>query len=475
MTPILPRESMATNDVQTSLSLSPLYNDQEVDELKKNYSFRNTQLAKKNEELQIRVTNLEKQLFHTQKQVLSLKNEKIQLNNQLKLNSKRFNDLIIDGFDRLINEYRSFMLDVGIDVERRDIPLKLLQRVSEDDEDKDRTISYEFEHYWKKINDDLQRRKSFIFTKAKNAIGAVQNAVRIGEEDQLDTLVENQAEEEEKKHEEEEHAPEHELEPEYQDNHSALIPVKRQSIYMERIDSRQMNNIPFLGLEGSEEQDAFKGGDTDNNNNELFDHPEDDGSTPLDNQTNIDEDSMDNNKSHIVRDIPEEPDHQIDGQNRRKKNSRRTSKGSRELKNLDTEKTRRWLGMDPLADFEESTGERRRSRRRSLVVNYQLPVIHADRRKSTGKVRHPIYIDEDKENANIKTRNKVVRGGVLKNVTNTNSSRHSSGFSRNITGTNAHKGFGGKKHSEKSIFDLENMDIFGDYDSRMEQRYDMLM
>jgi hypothetical protein len=452
------------SDNSMQIALSPLYNDNEVEEIKRNYSIQNTILAKHNEELQMKITNLEKQLFHTQKQLLNLKNEKIQFIDKLKLNSKRFNDLIIDGFDRMMNEYRNFMLDVEIDVEKKDLPIRLIDKVSDARQIKDPN-EFEFDHYWKNVNKDLQRRKSFIF-KSNAEIEKIQT----DDDEQLDTLVEKAELEEEKL-----------LEPEYQDEKSLHIPQKRQSTkIMNNIDRHIMDVVPFLGVEFKRDETLVdnnknNNSNTDDSNNNNNNNNKTDNNTNNDISDNNNISAIINNNDHDLFNaemdmelespakskiaLESDKDNKQDSNLKtklfeddleKKKHSvtkRRRSKIPRELKNLDTEKTKKWLGMDPLDDVEESTGERRKSRRRSLVVNYQLPILKQQyNRRASGRFTPSVYIDVDKENRV----SKPVKKGVLKDITNITSNRSRNNENRKIKG---------------SIFDLENQDIFGDYET----------
>lgn len=428
------RESM-THGMQ--VVLSPLHNDNEVEEIKRNYSIQNNLLARRNEELQLKVTNLEKHLFHTQKQILTLKNEKIQLNEKLKLNSKRFNDLIIDGFDKMISEYRNFMIDVGVDVEKKAIPVRLLEKVSECENNED-TNAFEFDHYWKNINNDLQRRKSFIFAPNGKIPSENERIDCDNDSDQLETLVEN------------EEIGVIKLDPEYQDKKSSYIPQKRQSMRMEKIEFTPMELIPFLCVDKNDNSiqehtsDEFFNGEMDM---EIESPSQPRNQTPCpslmkapaksDSPMKQSVESKSSNKE-IGRDL-------LDNKS---KVTKRKNKVPRELKNLDTEKTKRWLGMDPLDDVEESTSERRKSRRRSLVINYQLPIHRNQQNKRlSGRFTPPVsYLDVDKENRVKKpTKGKL---GVLKDITNIknhNNNNNTNMSNRKING---------------SIFDLENQNIF---------------
>ena len=118
--------------------------------------------------------------------------------------------------------------------------------------------------------------------------------------------------------------------------------------------------------------------------------------------------------------------------------------------------------MDPLDDVNESTSERRRSRRRSLIVNYDLPIIN---RRESGKFRNKIYVDEDKENR-VSKPNKKSKNTILRNITN-RPNRIDDDEENNNKG--------------KTIFDLENMDMFGKYGNGSKKKdsitssFDMLL
>lgn len=446
------RQLVLSSFSQTSKAEIAQY--QREEEIKRSYSIQNQLLAKKNGELQSRVSNLENQLFQTQRQVLLLKNEKIQLTEKLKLNSKRFNDIIVDSFDNMMSEYRSFMVDVGIDVEKKNIPINLSQKVKDENYEEKAT---NFEHYWQNINNDLQRRKSFIFQKNISQIDSSQPPIEeTVDEEQLDTLVETIDEEEKEE--------EVNLEPEYEDKSSINIPVKKKSsISMEKLENFQLSDIPFLGISVQPEV-PFVG--QQDNVPEFGDAPDDyyhDAlSEPIEN-------SPVKAKNHIevALETYNEDKRKDKEDNLQKKITRRKSSVPRELKNLDTEKTKKWTGMDPLDDTEESASERRKSRRRSLVVNYQMPSLNQNMRRTSGKF-HDVYIDEDKENRVSKPKSKMNRN-ILRNITNTNSNN------RNIQTVNKD----GKKIEEKSIFDIENTDIFGEYHSQKRRNrnevYDLLL
>ena len=420
------------NEMQLVVSSS--HNDAEIDEIKRTYNIQNKILAQKNEELKLKVNGLEKQLFQSQKQVLQLKNDKIKLMDLLKINSKRFNDIVVDKFEGMIEEFRSFVGEIGVDVEKKDIPMKLITRVSSKEEEKLRKFDpekYEFDHYWENVNDDLKRRKSIYFKAPESS--------DVSNEGGLETLIEQDDEVKEI---------EMELEPEYVDKSSELIPIKRVSQIMEKTDHLSM--IPYLGLEDKLEENNNNNNSNDNNKKE---NP-------------VIEESHDIPEIHEVHDVSEVsevpevpevheiPDYPIPMEQTQSstpspitspvKKNRRKSSIPRELKNLDTEKTKRWLGMDPLDDVNESTSERRRSRRRSLIVNYDLPIIN---RRESGKFRNKIYVDEDKENR-VSKPNKKSENTILRNITN-RPNRIDDDEENNNKG--------------KTIFDLENMDMFGKY------------
>lgn len=451
ITPITTRESLIPSDRQlviSSFSNNIDYTQQREreEELKRSYLIQNKILAKKNEDLQIKVRNLENQLFQSQKDVLSLKSEKIQLTEKLKLNSRRFNDIIINSFDNLMNEYHSFMADIGIDIEKKEIPKNLLTKINENVINQNTNI--DFAHYWQNINEDLQRRKSCIFQNKKLNLIDVETK-ETEDDDQLDTLVENVEQENE-----EEEIKEKVLEPEYEDYVSANIPIKRQSAIMKRLDNCQLTtNVPYLGIPNDDniedneannksnndnDNDNNKINEINNNNDELFNYVEEElPHSPIKSIQKIILDDK-NDKSEDKKEHEEREE---------RKTVRRKSKVPRELKNLDTEKTKKWLGMDPLDDVEESTSERRKSRRRSLIVNYQLPSLKQKMRRSSGLFKGKIYIDDDKENRISKPKNKANKN-VLRNITNIQNNNN-----------NNH-------NREKSIFDLENDDIFTRYDSK---------
>lgn len=480
MSSVLSRESMIPGEGQ--ILSSPLHNDAQVEEIKRNYSTQNRLLARKNEELQLRVTNLEKQLFHTQKQVLGLKNEKIQLNDRLNLNSKRFNNIIVDSLDRLMSEYRSFMTDVGVDIEKKDVPSYLGQKVLEET----RNPLLDFEHYWKNINDDLQRRKSSIFTPRNRSseIDIVTSDTLIEGDNETDNAIESETNQLDTLVEKEEDVP---SEPDYQDENSTLIPMKRQSIMMEKIDNVQMSNIPFLGLDKTTdvaEHEEENTGDNkefniemfDNENDELFNCMGDEHTSPVNNDH--DEPVEKNEQRFTGKSSLDELDNESLSVINKKKS--RKTRVPRELKNLDTEKTKKWLGMDPLDDVEESTSERRKSRRRSLVVNYQLPSLKRKMRRKAENPPYTVYVEEDKENRIRKPKNNTNRG-VLRNITNISSMNNFNGKNNFL---NDVKG-GHKEDKDRSIFDLENMDVFEDYrksqklfgerSSSRENMYDLLL
>ena len=458
------RESLTYADRQ--LVLNPIHNDIQVEELKRTYSIQNSLLARKNEELQLRVTNLENQLFQTQKQVLTLRNEKIQLNEKMKLNSKHFNDVIVSSLDKLMSEYRTFMADVGVEVSNKHIPAHLSQKIDNEGQYK----ATDFEHYWQNINDDLRRRKSSLFSFRGNSSDSAENidtkaVIPISEgaleEDQLDTLVEK-----------EEEAP---LEPEYKEENSTNIPVKRQPMIMEKIDSHQLTHIPFLGVSKSTEEGAHKPllieEDHDSGNDELFNQPI---VSPPDSPSKADQParlSLGTDGEAGVLSCDEEKEGEVPGVEKsavQKVAKTRRGKIPRELRNLDTEKTKKWLGMDPLDDVGESTSERRKSRRRSLVVNYQLPSLKQKMRRSSGRFSNVVYTDEDQENRVKKPKSSKNRN-ALRNITNI-----SQAVSRDSPE---------KSDRERSIFDLENADIFGEYKSgtlknrgrSRDEVYDMLL
>lgn len=469
-------DSMAPTDRQIVFASA---HTRQMEEMKRSFSIQNNLLARRNEELQMRVTDLEKQLFLAQKQVLALRNEKVQLNEKMKLNSKRFNDIIVDSLDKLMSEYRNFMADVGVEVNKKNVPLHLSQKVSDEQPFHKAT---DFVDYWKNINDGYGRRKSLLFNFKSNS-SAKDNTDLVPtrhpyegpmEDDQLDTLVEKE-EEEEGEEKKEEESP---LEPEYEDERSVNIPIKRQSIVMEKMENLQLGNIPFLGV--SETCNEQRKGPllvtevANNDNDDLFNRLSDSPSSPASpvkkscpSELNIDQDEgtkalfIDNNKH------PEYKEMQVSKE--RKIVRKRKNKIPRELRNLDTEKTKKWLGMDPLDDVEESTSERRKSRRRSLVVNYQLPSLKHKMRRSSGHFSDAVYIDQDKENRVRKPKSSLSRN-ILKNITNTSLSAKRDSF--------------GKNDRESSIFDLENADIFGDYnkhvsignkDRDLNGAYDMLL
>ena len=479
--------SSTMNNMQ--LVLSTMHNDAELEEIKRQYNAQNRLLAQKNEELHMKVTNLERQLFESQRQILTLKNDKIQLMDKLKLNSKRFNDLIVDGFENLLTEYRSCMADVGVDIERQEIPLKLLKRVSQKEDIEARTFNpdaYEFEYYWKNVNDDLQRRKS-ILVMPKNGReneGDCNDASIQDNDDQLATLVENpQAEEEAEKP----------LEPAYEDTFSSLIPVKRQSIVRRKLEHSPMLEIPFLGLEPHMQESAIVSQNELNSASDDMLNPMEDISiqespvrrnlgTKLAAQEEILYDTtpsvQDRETSKTTVPISATTTATATAKVTKKSRPRIAKKRvPRELKNLDTEKTKRWLGMDPLDDVEESTSDRRKSRRRSLVVNYQIPSfketdLSSKNRRASGRFHNTIFIDDNKENSN----DSMIGKGKGKGEASSN-------VLRNVTNTNQASGLKGtqKRQSGKSIFDLENMDTFGEYDRGISSRrrqssaYDMLL
>lgn len=458
------RESLTPGDRQ--LALNPIHNHVDVEELKRIYTIQNSLLARKNEELQLRMTSLENQLFQTQKQVFALKNEKIQLNEKMKLNSKHFNDVIVSSFDKMMSEYRTFMADVGVEVSNKNVPTHLSQKI----ENGAKYKSADFEHYWQNINADLRRRKSSLFRFRSNSLDSTEinsalTVIPVSEgamdEDQLDTLVEK-----------EEEVP---LEPEYEEENSVNIPLKKQPMTMEKIDNYQLMHIPSLGASEKGEQEGSENSVAieefhDNGNDELFNQPI---RSPPASPTKEDQFARlslntDSEPSNLSFNAEKEQVSGVQKPTVQTVVKRKRGKIPRELRNLDTEKTKKWLGMDPLDDVEESTSERRKGRRRSLVVNYQLPSLKHKMRRTSGRFSNVVYTDEDKESRVKKPKSSKNRN-ALRNITNT-----SQAASRNSLQ---------KSDRERSIFDLENADIFGEYkkdgfrnrDRNRDEVYDMLL
>lgn len=460
------RESLVASDMQ--MIMAPQHSNYEFEELKRTYGEQNSVLARKNEELQMRVSGLEKQLFSTQKELLQLRNEKAVLNEKLQKNARRFNNVIVNGFETMMNEYREFLSDVNVDVEKRKVAPVMTERV-ETDESTTKTKTgdkFVFENYWSKVNDDLQRRKSIITTQAVE--------VYRNDDDQLDTLVEKDDEMEETYPRIENKlritpVVSEEIAPEYEDADSTFVPTKGSAVAMAKVNVDTLGEVPFLGLQPVSEAEATN--DV-NQNDELFDyndeqelpvesgHVEDKSEIESDTVMEI-ENSVEVEESEQIVTVPSSPSpvKKVIPIRQRK------AKVPRELKNLDAEKTRRWTGVD--FDDENGNGmnnDRRKSRRRSLVVNYQIPAIKPKNKR--GKERITIFLDDenDKENNRVNKRQSSKRNtGALRNITNLQKQAKSS--------------------KEKSIFDLENVDMFGSYNNSkqklsreaLDSQYDMLL
>lgn len=453
MAPMGTRESLVPSDMQ--LIVAPQQINYDFEELKRTYGTQNNVLAKQNEELRMKISNLEKQLFSTQKELLQLRNERAYLREKLQSNSKRFNNVIVNSFEAMMGEYREFMSDLKVDVEGKDVS-ELLRRKVNVNEEAVKAEVQNFDQYWKQVNSNLQRRKSLI----RQPVCEPEKTT-----DDLDTLVENEDEEMEVETgvaravvetDKTAHVPVERIAPPYEDVDSSFVPTKHNTIEMVKVDENPLEDVPLLSLEAEKLDDQNVDNHEvkdDNNNDELFNYdvastavsPE---ASPVKSQPEVLNDVSDHSP---VKDV----------KLTKKVVRPRKSKVPRELKNLDPEKTRRWTGVDPFDDDFDSTSDRRKSRRRSLVVNYQLPVMKV--RNKRGREKMTIFIDDsdsDKENRVSKCAN-VKKGSVLKNI------------------TNIQKRDGETKG--KSIFDLENTDMFSSYDksknrrSELENRYDMLL
>ncbi|TID14830.1 hypothetical protein CANINC_004501 [Pichia inconspicua] len=461
MAPIGSRESLVPSDMQ--LVIAPQQTNYDFEELKRTYGIQNNILAKQNEELRIKLSDLERQLFTTQKELLQLRNERVYLREKLQSDSRRFNNVIVNSFETMMNEYREFMSDVKVDIEEKKVSPELKRKVVVDKEIVKAEVQ-NFDQYWKQINNNLQRRKSLI----RQPISEMEKG-----SDDLDTLVENEDEmidsdkELVKKTVEFEEKPQVEqIAPPYEDVDSSFVPTKHKTVEMEKVEKNPLEDVPLLTMEGEKlvEDEKF------NENAEVGRTASDDvvekfsGDTGVDNDNNNDE-LFDYNYQSPVSSVHASPVkdkvnvNTIDETKQIKQRTRKP-KVSRELKNLDPEKTRRWTGVDPFEDDFESTSDRRKSRRRSLVVNYQLPIIKPKNKR--GREKMTIFIDDsdsDKENRVSKRVNNK-KGTVLKNISNIQKRNETNG---------------------KSIFDLENTDMFSSYDksrsrrAELENQYDMLL
>ena len=305
------------------------------------------------------------------------------------------------------------------------------------------------------------RSNSLDSTEINSALTVIPVSEGAMDEDQLDTLVEK-----------EEEVP---LEPEYEEENSVNIPLKKQPMTMEKIDNYQLMHIPSLGASEKGEQEGSENSVAieefhDNGNDELFNQPI---RSPPASPTKEDQFARlslntDSEPSNLSFNAEKEQVSGVQKPTVQTVVKRKRGKIPRELRNLDTEKTKKWLGMDPLDDVEESTSERRKGRRRSLVVNYQLPSLKHKMRRTSGRFSNVVYTDEDKESRVKKPKSSKNRN-ALRNITNT-----SQAASRNSLQ---------KSDRERSIFDLENADIFGEYkkdgfrnrDRNRDEVYDMLL
>lgn len=410
MSPIARAKTMG--DYEIVRVANTTYEDSEIEEMKRMYHLQNSMLARKNEELMGKVGRLERELFDAQRQILKLRNEKISMQDKLELNSRRFHDLIVDQYAMLMREYRGFMCDVGVNLGRGTAAGLIFDKVNEEGVKNEE--SFEFNHYWSKVNEDLARRKSII---SKRCIESTQ----VADSDVLDTLVEAPEENNnEVQVQEEQVGSLGEKEDVYEDHDSTLIPVKRDGKRMDRLE-KEIDDVPLLQIENAmqestpeEEHIPQVGGDdlelpcvgrNAMNIDDIADMEIKEGKKPR--------------KKYITK---------------RERQQRRTSI-PRELKNLDTEKTKRWIGMDLDEEVQgDSIGERRKSRRRSLVVDYHLTSRRKGARAS---------VDVDQENRI--TKGKRVNRKPLRDVTNLGN------------GNSSYKGNG------SSIFDLEEMDLFAEY------------
>lgn len=218
------------------------YEDSEIEEMKRMYHLQNSMLARKNEELMGKVGRLERELFDAQRQILKLRNEKISMQDKLELNSRRFHDLIVDQYAMLMREYRGFMCDVGVNLGRGTAAGLIFDKVNEEGVKNEE--SFEFNHYWSKVNEDLARRKSII---SKRCIESTQ----VADSDVLDTLVEAPEENNnEVQVQEEQVGSLGEKEDVYEDHDSTLIPAKRDGKRMDRLE-KEIDDVPLLQIESN--------------------------------------------------------------------------------------------------------------------------------------------------------------------------------------------------------------------------------
>lgn len=466
---LVPLPSSASSN--TLITSSYDYSTFLIEQMKRDYSSQNNSLAKRNEDLQLKVTSLEKQLFQTQQELLALKNDKLQLTEKLKLNSKRHHDLIIDSFDRMMNEYKSYVSDFGISFENKATPENLKEKINSDNgELAIKVKGIDLDHYWENINNDLQRRKSMIgksfstYNSNPTEIGCIPED---GNETEEIGLEENHVEV-------------------YEDLPSSVIPIKKASqkthsntddINMFKIPALQYdntdsnNNKEYIEIDDMTSQFDTRHDDLFNTADDILESP-----SKLNTPIELGDEPLENSIFSKDKTLANSDHEETNTKSLKSKTKRRKSTIPRELKNLDTEKTKKWLGMDPLDDVEESTSERRKSRRRSLVVNYQLPVVTHDISRKPGNNRKTkVYIDNDKENR-VRKPKSAKNKRVLQNITNTNYNNRN----RSIEIVDINEEI---NENDKSIFDLEKSDLFSEYDKgkrsslarSREDKYDFLL
>lgn len=324
-------------------------------QLQKKYSDQNRTLAQTTVKLQCQNTELETELATAQREIRTLKIQNEQLINLIR-------GKIVNFQDKCNNEFQEILSSLGSEVSvnfkrtKTSIPFTINENINEDQSSE--TVKVD---YLKQMNQDFRKRKSALFVSS------------IPEEDEtLLPSVQNLSFVEEIK--------EPESEPEYIDTESKMIPIKRKR------DSQLFNtsgslkpisylppiqdNIPNLGtgvefqskkLDPNEAARISSIGLFNNSEKRvetsILEGSDDDFSISKEQESiNPFIDSL--NDDGDVGEVSTSPTSPM------KKKTKR-SRIPRELKNLDTEKTKRWSGVDPLDG---------RSRRSSMVPRYDIPV-----------------------------------------------------------------------------------------------------